>query len=51
MINRADSEKEVQRSLLATLSLDRQEPEVLEEGILSVSCYEMAASGKPAPDS
>ena len=51
MINRADSEKGVQRSLLATLTLYRQEPEALQEGTLSVPCYMIAASGKPAPDS
>lgn len=42
---RADSEKEVQRSLLVTLSLYRQEPEGPQEGTLSVPCYMMAASG------
>ena len=51
MITRADSEKEVQRPPGATLSLYRQEPEAPQEGTLSVPCYVMAASGKPAPDS
>lgn len=51
MMNRVDSEKGAQRSLLVTLSLYRQEPQALEEQTLSVPCYVMAASGKLTPDS